>query len=104
MLLEREISNANILSVIESKLPASLALEWYREIHKPDSKVDKYNKFPSLLEFLSIERNAVEYGLSNLRISDNGFGKINFLSNSKDGCMGCIIHKSNSHWTADCRK
>ena len=102
--LQREISNANILSTIEGKLPASLALEWYREIHKPDSKVDKYNKFPSLLDFLRIERNALEYGAANIRISDSRFGKINYLNSKHDDGMECIIHKVNSHRTVDCRK
>ena len=32
--LETEICKANVLSLIESKLPKELALEWYREIKK----------------------------------------------------------------------
>ena len=62
--MEMEISNANVVSIIESKLPRSVALEWFKEIHKSESKVVKSNKFPSLLEFLRVEGRVLEYGLS----------------------------------------
>ena len=31
--MEREICNTNVISLIESKLPQNLALNWYRTIH-----------------------------------------------------------------------
>ena len=38
-------------------------------IHSNDSKVDNSNKFPDLFNYLITERNASEYGMSDLRIS-----------------------------------
>ena len=67
--LEFEICNSNIVSIIESKMPKTLALQWFRQIYQSDTKIDEKNKFPGLLEFLRVERKALEYGLSNLRCS-----------------------------------
>ena len=74
--LESEVCNSNIVSIIESKLPKALALEWYREIHKDSSKIDKRNKFLHLLNFLKVERKALEYALSDLRISQVKYSKV----------------------------
>ena len=45
--MEREICNSNIVSIIESKMPKSLALQWFQQIHQSDTKIDKKNKFPA---------------------------------------------------------
>ena len=47
--MEQEINNSNIVSIIEHKLPKNAALNWYRQIHSSESKVDITNKFPFLL-------------------------------------------------------
>ena len=98
--MEREINNANVVSMIELKLPKSLALNWYRFIHPSDSKVDKSNKFPYLLYFLVTERSALEYGLADLRISlDKRYATINYVSDYSE--LKCLIHES--HKTTECR-
>ena len=58
--LDKEVCNANVVSLIESKLPNELAMEWYRKIHMDDSNIDKRNKFPYILKFLMTERRALE--------------------------------------------
>ena len=35
--MEREIYNTNVVSLIESRLPKNLAINWYRIIHAVDS-------------------------------------------------------------------
>lgn len=60
--LQTEMCNANVVSLIESKLTNDLALEWYRQIHREKSEVSKSNKFRSILKFLITERRALEYG------------------------------------------
>ena len=102
--LEREISNSNMISIIENKLPTSLAIEWYREIHKTGSTVDKFDKFTSLIEFLRVERNALEYGIANIRTAEYKVSKINLVDRSKSVNTECIVHKTNSHRTNECRK
>ena len=104
--MEREMCNSNIVSIIESKMPKCLALEWYRQIHKSESRVDKMNKFPSLLEFLRVERKSLEYGLSDLRTaSDLKQGRINVISSDSNSIAdNCLIHNVNSHQTFECRK
>jgi hypothetical protein len=98
--MEREINNTNVVSLIESKLPKNLAINWYRIIHAVDSKVDKSNKFPHLMQFLITERNALEYGMVDLRATSE---KININYIEMDSEPKCLIHKSSSHKTVDCR-
>ena len=59
---------SNVVSMIKLKLPKHLALHWFRLVYSAESKVDKTNKFPYLLEFLITERNALEYGMAELRV------------------------------------
>ena len=93
----KEICNSNIVSVIESKMPKNVARQWFREIHKSDTKVDKMNKFPGLLEFLRVERKALEYGLSDLRLdSATTQGRVNTVTSessySSTDIENCLIH------------
>ena len=100
--MEGEINNTNVVSMIEHKLPKQLALNWYRFIHARDSKVDKANKFPYLLEYLINERSALEYGLSDLRIlNDRGNATIHYVRSTSE--FNCLVHNSDSHTTAECR-
>ena len=100
--MEQEISNCNVVSLIESKLPKNVALNWYRFIYMSGSKVDKTNKFPFLLDFLINERKALEYGMSELRVNGEKRYPINLAESGKG--PKCIIHDfATSHNTADCR-
>ena len=98
--LSHELENANIVSLIESKLPRHLELERYRHLHRKDSNVDKTNKFPALLEFLRLERDVLEYATSDLRssvkyvVDDSNKGK-----NEEE----CLVHRSHNHSTERCR-
>ena len=98
--MEKEISNCNVVSLIECKLPKNVALNWYRFIYTPGSKVEKTNKFPHLLEFLINERKALEYGMGELRITDRRYS-IHYTEKSK--ILACLLHDSSSHNTANCR-
>ena len=78
-------------------------------MHKDGSKIDKRNKFPHILSFLKVERKALEYGLSDLRLShDTKYGKVNELNvltptiDNKN--ENCIIHGTDNHRTSECRK
>ena len=100
--LEREISNAHVVNLIENKLPRQLQLEWYRNIHRAGSSVDRKNKFPSLLEFLKVERAALEYGTSELK-GNQRQGNIHAIEAS--GCeRTCLVHGIGGHDTKDCRQ
>ena len=109
--LENEICNANVLSLIESKLIKGLALKWYREIHKEGSIIDNVNKFPHMLRYLQNERRALKYGLSELRLSNEfKYERINEInvplppeykfSNREK----CLLHSNGSHVTSECRE
>ena len=110
--MEAEMCNSNMVSIIESKLPKTLAHQWFRQIHESGSKVDKRNKFLGLLEFLRIERKALEYASSELRSnSEITQGRVNALdSGNNTGIIrtstsdDCLIHNVNSHKTSECRK
>ena len=101
--LETEIANMNTVSLIESKLPHTLQMEWYREIYKDNSLVNKINKFPHLLKFLITERNAMEYATSDLR-KDVKAPPSNAYAVMSVGENLCVIHFwTNNHSMADCR-
>jgi len=99
--MEQEINNTNFVSIIESKLPKNLALNWYRMIHEVDSKIDKADKFPHLMKFLITERNALEYAMVDLRTSCER-KTVNFVDANLQN--RCLIHQSGSHKTADCKQ
>ena len=128
---EREICNAHVVCIIEGKLPHSLEIEWYRHIHKGSSPVDKLDKFPYLLEFLKVERAALEYGTSEMKrplrqgnvnsldsshsiprlpsnIGDQETGENSTrqsVINIVDSSSGlCLLHGTGNHDTTDCRK
>ena len=60
--LEKEMCNATVIKAIENKLPRDVALLLFRKVYDPSSKIDRINKYPDLLEYLKIERDAREYG------------------------------------------
>ena len=63
-------------------------MEWYRQIYREDSTIDKKAKFPYLIKFLCAERDALEYAVSDLRKGEKTV---------------CIHFCTDSHSTADCR-
>ena len=64
--LEDELSNFNVMGIIESKVPAEIGMEWFRTLQSKGSFEGK-GKFEYLVEHLTIERSAVEYSLSDVR-------------------------------------
>ena len=105
--MEKEISNANVVSIIENKLPHYIAERWFLKIYKEGSKIDRKNKFPSLLSFLKTERDALEYGMSELRITQSKLSSSFNITNSKvtedNSYIKCLIHNTNDHKTQECR-
>ena len=104
MSLASELSNSNTVSLIENKLPNQMQMEWYRYMHKDSSPVDKRNKFPSLLKFLTAERNAIQYAMSDIRqtAQRSALGTVQTISTGSTST--CAIHFwSSNHTTSDCR-
>ena len=99
------------MSLIESKLPTELALKWYRKIHAENSSIAKTNKFPHILSFLLTERRALEYRLSEFRMSgESKYGKVNeihsyesFAAKGSYENLNCLQHSNSSHLTSECR-
>ena len=100
--LSCEVENANIVSLIESKLLQPLELEWYRYVYRKDSKVNKTNKFPDLLGFLWVERDVLEYATSNMRSSSSRQANINIINAGDKSNEECLLHKSRTHSTGYC--
>ena len=103
--LERELCNATVTKEIENKLPADVALIWYRKVYDPSSVIERINKFPELLKDLKIERDAREYGYmeanQNMGIRSNEknrYKEDDEAVNSK----GCYIHKGSNHEIGQC--
>ena len=106
-----EMNNTNVVSTIESKFPKYLALNCDMFIHtlncdmfihSNDSKVEKSNKFPDLLNYLITKRNVLEYGMSDLRISvEKNYGTINYVELDSDS--KCLIHNDDTRKTSECR-
>ena len=83
---------------VENKLPHDVSLTWYRKVYDPVSKIDRNNKFPELLEYLKIERDAREYGYNE--------PEMNCYSNRNSSNLGnlrnCYIHNSDNHSIWQC--
>ena len=103
--LDNELTNANTISIIESKLPKEMQMEWYREMCKEGSSISRHvKKFPDLLKFLCSERNAMEYAMSDLRRCARVSPSPNVNIISTNGESACIIHFwVDNHSTEDCR-
>ena len=94
--LEQEISNLHVLGIIEGKLPKHLQSEWYRMPHKQKIKI--CDKFSSLVEYLEIERAALEYGLSEIRShSERRYGNVNNME------VKHVFYMNADHTTTDCK-
>ena len=64
--MEDELSNFNVMGIIESKLPDEIGMQWFRKLQSKGS-LERKGKFEYLLEHLTIEQRAVEYSLSDVR-------------------------------------
>ena len=103
--IEKEMSNAITLSIIEERLPGNVRREWSKEVNKEGSKVDRFNKFPSFMNFLLEQRRILEYEMATLRIdNEDDTAEIYYTANiqSNRGSR-CIFHNSNGHLTEECR-
>ena len=101
--LEQELCNSHVLGIIECKLPKNLQSEWYRMIHKEKIKISE--KFVKLLDFLKIERSALEYGMSELRAYyERKPGHIHSLQGASSHSLSdtCLIHNE-AHRTENCK-
>ena len=65
--LEKEIMTTSSVNVIEKKLPTKVKKEWAKLVSYDHSTVDKANTFPSLLQFLLNQKQAIEYEKAELR-------------------------------------
>ena len=109
--MEQAIANSTIVSMIEEKLPKIIKSQWCVEIIK--SSIDENNTFTSILEFLLMHKNAIEYGSNELRLCTSQYsGSTNYSQNmrpenqnlntnnqtdpSKTPKEVCWIHKSES--------
>ena len=99
--LEQEVCNSHVLAIIEGKLPRDIQIEWYRMIHK--QKLDMKDRFTSLLEYLKIERAALEYGMSELRSnSERKYGGVHNIEKVGEK-ETCFIHANSNHKISECR-
>ena len=67
--LEREVSNASTVSMIEDKLSPEMIVEWSKYMKR--SKNQQLNKFPLLLEFLLEMKSVYDYAKADIRSSSN---------------------------------
>ena len=63
--LDREVSNASTVSLIEEKLPISIRMKWAEKVKCAIGLTT--NKFPHLLQFLIEHKSVIEYAVSSLR-------------------------------------
>ena len=59
--------DTSTVSIIEEKLPKVIRRELSREVNRTNSKVDEFNKFPCLLNFLLEQKRIIEYEPMSLR-------------------------------------
>ena len=112
--LETEITTTSSVSVIEKALPSDIKRKWSERVSSRDSLVDKSNKFPSLLDFLQSQRDAIEYESATLCAgSSNQYHKgaahysegitVGKDESTKEPRPKCLIHENGKHWTSNCR-
>ena len=109
--LEKEIATTSSVSVKEKKLPTDVKKEWAKLISADHSTVDKTNKFPSLLKFLSNQKQAIEYENAELRnechSKTKGFVHYSEKNDSKATTSywkpsKCLCHEGANHLTTEC--
>lgn len=111
--LETEITTTSSVSIIERKLPADIRKEWAKLLSSDESKINKTDKFSSLLKFLLAQKRAVEYDSSELRAVGGPApckGAVHYAAadeyrdnpKSRPHCK-CLFHDNVEHSTNDCR-
>ena len=110
--LETEITTPSSVSIIERKLPTDIRKEWAILLSSETNTVDKTNKFPSLLNFLLVQKRAIEYDSAELRTfsapspralthyAEGNECKDNQRSRSPSKC---IFHENAKHFTNECK-
>ena len=116
--LEKEITTASSVSVIEKKLPPDIRREWAKMVTDSSSKIDKTDKFPSLLEFLINQKRAMEYDAADLRtntFSSRPLVQTHYTTGKENkeerttkpetvkSHRRCLLHGDANHWTDECR-
>ena len=91
--------------MIESKLPDTVSMEWYHHIHK--LKINKREPFLPLLEYLKMERSAMEYSMSKTKssyvIKSKKFGSEENKQSENNGKLKkCWLHDSDTHTIGEC--
>ena len=113
--MEREITTTSSVSIIEKRLPPRERERWAELVCRKDSKVDRTNKFPHLLEFLLEKRRAIKYDEAELRDNKDVTTRKATIHHAyrperkdepppgTEKTYRCWIHNSNSHDIAECR-
>ena len=112
---EHEISNSAVVSIVEERLPLSIQIKWAERVNAENSEVDEKNKFPALLKFLLEQKRVSEYVGADLRRriqtpkAHSHYTEVvpdiaDEEDKQKSQSQGrCIVHKTNSHTTENCR-
>ena len=106
--MEKEMSNAGTVSIIEGKLPEVIREKWAERVSKDGSEVDKKDKFPHLLKFLLEVKRTTKYMTADIRDhSRSGELKVNHVAVSQRNehasrPIMCLLHGAGEHSTQDC--
>ena len=104
--LEREVSNASTVSMIEDKLSPEMIVEWSKYMKR--SKNQQLNKFPLLLEFLLEMKSVYDYAKADIRSSSDARSgsvahvKGNIPDKDKKTKTNCWLCKDASHTIDKC--
>ena len=111
--VEREVSNAATVSIIEEKLPRDVKMEWAKRVNEVNNKVEDSNKFSFLLEFLLEQRRVLEYVTADLRDGTVRVdASVNFVDKKTEENeevikrerrgVRCWLHNTNEHSIVEC--
>ena len=116
--MEKEMSNAGTVSIIEGKLPEVIREKWAERVSKDGSEVDKKDKFPHLLKFLLEVKRTTKYMTADIRDqSRSSEPKVHHVAANQrkeqtsrqserheqaSRPAMCLLHGAGEHSTADC--
>ena len=104
--LEREVSNASTVSMIEDKLSPEIKLKWAEFLKQ--SKNQQLNKFPLLLKFLLERKSILEYVNADIRSSnETRSGSVAYANtNTSDRKLktSCWLSNVTSHTVDKCEE
>ena len=103
--MDDELCNFNVIGIIESKLLIEVSMQWFRKSHSGGMGVDRKMKFQRLLEYLRVERDAVEYSLSTLRNKSQNslLRNLSHKPSTNDHISQCWLHVADNHGIDKCR-